>query len=153
MDYLWFTLWFTAIHLGAYIVAGVVTLRFTRDLYEGEDALFGAFLRDLADPVERQRQGIVMWPAQVLRGALMSVVLYPVLPTLSELSSLSRFGFLFGLMFVYADLAAATPFPNTIEGIVYLRQRFVRPDVFWRIQGEALLYSLVFAGLAGWIAF
>ena len=153
MDYVSFTLWFTAIHLGSYIVAGVVTLRFTGDLYEGDDALFAPFLRDAAAPDERQRQGIVMWPAQLLRGALMSVVLYPILTPLSELSPLSRLGFLFGLMFVYADLAAAAPFPNNIEGLVYLRRRFVRPDVFWRIQSEALIYSLVFAALASWIAF
>lgn len=153
MDYLWFTLWFAAIHLGAYVVAGVVTLRFTRDLYEGDDAVFAPFLRDVADPVERQRQGIVMWPAQLLRGALMSVVLYPILTPLSELSSLSRFGFLAGLMFVYADLAAATPFPNTIEGLVYMKQRFIRPDVFWRVQSEAIIYSLVFAAAATWLAF
>lgn len=153
MDYLWFSLWFTVLHLGSYMVAGMVTLQFTKDLYQGDDALFSPFMRDVAQPAERQWQGIVLWPAQLLRGALMSVVLYPVLTPLSELGAVTRFGFLFGLMFVYADLAAATPFPNNIEGLVYLKRRFLRPDVFWRIQSETLIYSLLFASLAGWLAF
>lgn len=53
-----------------------------------------------------------MLPAQLVRGALLSVVLYPILTPLTELSFGTRFGFLSGLMFVYTDLAAATPFPN-----------------------------------------
>lgn len=153
MDYLWFSVWFTLIHLVAYVVAGAVTLRFTRDLYQGDDALFAPFLRNVGAPEERQRQGIVMWPAQLGRGVLMSVVLYPILLPLAELSFGVRFAFLAGLMFVYTDLAAATPFPNTIEGLVYLKRRFVRSDVFWRIQSEAVIYSVVFGGLTAWLAF
>lgn len=151
MDYVWFTVWFTVAHLVAYIVAGVLNLRLTRDLYEGDDALFAPFLRDVAQPAEQQRQGIVMWPAQLARGVLMSVVLYPVLTPLTDLSFLVRFGFLAGLMFVYADLAAATPFSNTVEGLVYMKRRYVRADVFWRVQSEAIVYSLLFGALAGWL--
>lgn len=153
MNYVLFSVWFTLIHVGAYIVAGLVTLRFTRDLYEGEDALFAPFLRNVEEPAERRRQGIVMWPAQIARGLLMSVVLYPVLTTLADLTFVMRFAFLAGLMFVYADFAAATPFTNNIEGLVYLKQRFVRSDAFWRIQSEAVIYSLLFAGLVSWLAF
>jgi hypothetical protein len=153
VDYVWFSVWFTLIHLGAYIVAGVVSLRFTRDLYQGDDALFAPFLRDVGEPAEKQRQGIVMWPAQMARGVLMSLVLYPILTPLTELSFLMRFGFLAGLMLVYTDIAAATPFSNTIEGLVYMKRRFVRPNVFWRIQSEAVAYSLLFAGFAAWLVF
>jgi hypothetical protein len=56
-------------------------------------------------------------------------------------------------MFVYSDLAAATPFPNTIEGLVFLRKRFITPDAFFRIQSEAILYSLLFGGFATWLLF
>lgn len=153
MEYLWFSVWFTVIHLVAYIVAGVVNLRFTRDLYEGNQALFAPFLRNVGETAERQRQGIVMWPAQLARGLLMSVVLYPIITPVAELPFGIRFAFLSGLMFVYADLAAATPFPNNIEGWVYLKQRFMRPDVFWRIQSEAITYSLLFGGFTAWLAF
>jgi hypothetical protein len=153
VDYVWFSVWFTLIHLGAYIVAGVVSLRFTRDLYQGDDALFAPFLRDVGDPAEKQRQGIVMWPAQMARGVLMSLVLYPILTPLTELSFPMRFGFLAALMLVYTDIAAATPFSNNIEGLVYMKRRFVRPNVFWRIQSEAVVYSLLFAGFAAWLVF
>jgi hypothetical protein len=56
-------------------------------------------------------------------------------------------------MLVYTDLAAATPFSNNIEGLVYMKRKFVRPNVFWRIQSEALVYSTVFGGLAAWTLF
>lgn len=108
VNYVWFSLGFVAIHLGAYIVAGAVSLRFTRDLYTGDGALFAPFLRDVATPEEKARQGLVMGPAQLARGLLMSVVLYPVLTPLAELPLAARFGFLTALMFVYTDLAAAT---------------------------------------------
>ncbi len=152
MDYVLFTVWFTIVHLGAYIIAGVVSLRFTRDLYQGDDALFTTFLRDVGEASEKRRQGIVMWPAQVARAVVMSLVLYPILEPLAGFSYLVRFAFLAGLMFVYTDLAAATPFSNNIEGLVYMKRRFVRSDVFWRVQSEAILYSVLFGGFASWIA-
>ena len=153
MDYVWFSLGFVALHIGAYIAAGAVTLQFTRDLYAGDSALFAPFLRDVDVPQEKKRQGLVMWPAQLTRGLLMSIVLYPILGPLAELSLAARFGFLATLMFVYADLAASTPFSNNIEGLVYMKKRFVRPDVFWRIQSEAVLYSILFGGIAAWTLF
>ena len=153
MEYVWFSLGFVAIHLGVYIVAGALTLQFTKDLYTGDNALFTPFLRDVQVPEEKTRQGIVIWPAQLARGLLMSIVLYPILGPLAELSPGARFGFLAALMFVYTDLAAATPFSNNIEGLVYLKKRFTRPDAFWRIQSEAILYSTLFGALATWTLF
>jgi hypothetical protein len=148
VDYVWFSLGFVAIHLGAYIAAGAASLRFTKDLYTGDAALFTSFLRDVDDPDEKARQGLVIWPAQLARGLLMSIVLYPILTPLAELPLATRFGFLAALMFVYADLAAATPFSNTIEGLVYMKKKFVRPDVFWRVQSEAISYSTLFGAVA-----
>jgi hypothetical protein len=153
VEYLWFSLGFVAIHLGAYITAGALTLQFTKDLYTGDSALFASFLRDVDAPEEKTRQGLIMWPAQLARGLLMSIVLYPILGPLAELSFAARFGFLAALMFVYTDLAAATPFSNTIEGLVYMKKKFIRPSVFWRIQSEALLYSTFFGALAAWTLF
>jgi hypothetical protein len=153
VEYVWFSLGFVAIHLSAYIAAGALTLQFTKDLYTGDSALFASFLRDVGAPAEKTRQGLVMWPAQLARGLLMSIVLYPILGPLAELSLAARFGFLAALMLVYTDVAAATPFSNNIEGLVYMKRKFVRPNVFWRIQSEALVYSTVFGGLAAWTLF
>jgi len=52
-------------------------------------------------------------------------------------------------MFVYADLASAVPFSNTIEGIVYMKRRFIQ-EAFWKTQVESVIYATtmgVFAGL------
>lgn len=56
-------------------------------------------------------------------------------------------------MFVYLDLCSACPFSNTIEGLVYMKKRFVEKSVFLKITSEALVYSLLFGGLGAWLLF
>jgi hypothetical protein len=154
VEYVWFSLGFFLIHLGAYAVAGALNQQLlTKHLYGGEDALLAPFFRDMEDPEERRRSGRLMVPAQLVRALLMSVVLFPVLGAIGDLSYGVRFAFLAGLMFVYADVAAATPFSNNIEGRVYLQARFTSWDAFWRIQSEAVVYSLLFGGVAAWLLF
>lgn len=154
MTYVWFTVGFFLIHLVAYVVAGVLNQQLlARDIYGGEQSLFAPFFRNMDDPQERRRQGKLMIPAQLVRAVFMSIVLYPLLPAIGDLPFGTRFAFLAGLMFVYADLAAATPFSNNVEGLVYLKRRFTTKDVFWRIQSEAIVYSLLFGGFAAWLLF
>lgn len=153
MRYVWFSLGFFAIHLVAYVVAGVLAQMWSKDIYHGPDALLRPLMRDVTEVAERQRQGLLIVPAQLVRALLMSVVLYPLLDALAELSYPIRVLVLGGLMLVYADVAAALPFPNTIEGLVYLRQRFVTASTFWRIQSEAVIYSLLFGSVAAWLLF
>jgi len=81
----------------------------------------------------------------------MSLVLFPVLPYLQELTNEMQFIFMATLMFVYADFASAVPFSNTIEGVVYMKKEFVEKRVFWTIQLEAILYSAMFGLLSAWI--
>jgi hypothetical protein len=151
--YVWFSLGFFVIHLGAYVVAGVLTQLWSKDLYQGADALLHPVLRDVSEEPERLRQGRLMVPAQLVRALLMSVVLYPLLGAIGELAYPVRALVLGGLMLIYADVASASPFPNTIEGLVYLRDRFVTASAFWRIQSEAVIYSLLFGLTAAWVLF
>lgn len=154
MDYVWFTLGFFAIHLVAYVVAGVLNQQLlSKEIYGGEQPLFAPFFRNVDAPDERRRQGRLMIPAQLARAVLMAIVLFPLLPAIGDLSFGVRFAFLAGLMFVYTDLAAATPFANNIEGLVYLKPRFTTRDVFWRIQAEAIVYSLIFGVSAAVLLF
>ena len=153
MRYVGFSLGFFAIHLGAYVVAGVLTQLWSKDLYHGPDALLRPLMRDVTEDAERLRQGKLMVPAQLVRALLMSVVLYPLLDPLGELTYPVRFLVLGGLMLIYADVASAIPFPNTVEGLVYLRKRFITASAFWRIQSEAVIYSLLFGSLAAWLLF
>lgn len=93
----------------------------------------------------------LLLPSQFIRGIIMSVVLYPILPFLGELSFGMQFVFMASLMFVYADFGSAIPFSNTIEGIVYLKKEFVEKRVFWTIQLEAIMYSIMFGLLSAWL--
>lgn len=54
--YVWFSLGFFGIHLGAYLVAGVLTQLWSKDIYHGPDALLHPVMRDVSEETERQRQ-------------------------------------------------------------------------------------------------
>lgn len=152
MDYLHFSLGFFLIHVAAYVAAGALNFAFTKHLYGGADGLFTVFMRDMSDRHQQKRVNRWQVPIQFVRAALMSVVLYPVLDALGDLASGPRFLFFFGLMYVYTDLASATPFTN-LEGLVYLKRRFVTPRVIGLIQSEMVVYSLLFGGFASWLLF
>jgi hypothetical protein len=153
MLYIRFSLFFSLVHLVCYIIAGIIDLRLAKKMYVGKDRLYRAFFRDMEDPKQSLRIAKLLIPSQLLRGILMSVVLYPVLPFLFGLSFGMRFLFLAGMMFVYADFCSAIPFSNTIEGIVYLKKEFVEKRMFWTIQLEAIIYSILFGLLSGWLLF
>jgi len=153
MEYLTFTALFVIAHLVAYVAAGAVTYPLVyRGWHGGEGSLYGTFLRDMTDPAERRRNSVLLVPTQVPRAVLMSIVLYPVLGALGELSPGLQFVFLGGLMYVYTDLAAATPFSNTIEGILYMKPHLIE-KAFWPTQIEALLYATLMGGAAAWFLF
>ena len=149
--YLKFSLLFFAIHLVCYIIAGVIDLQLSKRMYEGKNRLYKAFFRNMEDRQESNRVAKLLLPSQFIRGIVMSVVLYPILPYLKELSFGIQFLFMGGLMFVYADFSSAIPFSNTIEGLVYLKKQFVQSKVFWTIQFEAILYSILFGLLSAWL--
>jgi hypothetical protein len=153
LRYVWFSLGFFLVHLGAYVIAGVVTQLWSKDIYHGPAALLHPVLRDVSEEAERRRQGRLMLPAQLVRALLMSVVLYPLLEALGGLAYPVRVLVLGGLMLIYADVASASPFPNTIEGLVYLRERYITASAFWRLQSEAVIYSLLFGLAAAWLLF
>lgn len=150
-DYIIFSLLFFVFHLLCYIIAGVIDLRLAGKMYSGKERLYKSFFRDMNDIKESKRIAKLLIPSQFVRAVLMSVVLYPILPYLTELSFVMQFIFMSSLMFVYADFSSAIPFSNTIEGIVYLKKEFVQKKVFWIIQFEAIMYSVLFGLLSAWL--
>ena len=150
-EYIIFSLLFFIIHLVCYVIAGVIDLQLAGKVYSGKNRLFKSFFRDMDDKQESKRIARLLVPSQFIRAIIMSMVLYPVLPFLRDLSFGMQFIFMASLMFVYADFASAVPFSNTIEGMVYLKKEFVRKRIFWTIQFETILYSIMFGLLAAWI--
>jgi hypothetical protein len=86
----------------------------------------------MEDEKESKRIAKLLIPSQFIRAIFMSLVLYPILPFLRNLTFGMQFVFMASLMFVYADFASAIPFSNTIEGIVYLKKEFVKKKCFGR---------------------
>lgn len=151
ITYIKFSLLFFLIHFVCYIIAGVIDLQLAKKMYSGKYRLYKSFFRDMDDKKESMRIAKLLLPSQFIRGIIMSMVLYPILPFLGELSFVMQFVFMASLMFVYADFASAIPFSNTIEGIVYLKKEFVEKKVFWTIQLEAIMYSVMFGLLSAWL--
>lgn len=142
MQYLLFSFWFIVIHTASYTIAGAAALRFSGDLYRGKDRLYD-FHRDMDDPSESKHVQKWFLPAQLLRGLLFSVVLYPALGVLSGLSFPLAFLFVFGLLFVFNDMGCANPFPHNIEGMVYMRDRYLRKRKLWKLYFETFVYALL----------
>lgn len=69
-------------------------------------------------------------PAQLIRGLLLSLVLYPIITPLGELSFFLRLVFFFGLVFIYTHIASAAPCSDNIEGFVYLKERYLNKTMF-----------------------
>lgn len=153
MVYLKFSLIFFLIHLTCYIIAGIIDLQLAKKMYKGKNRLYKSFLRDTDNKKESTRIAKLMIPSQLIRALLMSIVLYPILPYLIQLTFWVQFIFMASLMFIYADFACAVPFSNTIEGIVYLKKEFVERKVFWTIQLEAIIYSMLFGLLSAFFLF
>ena len=144
MNYLVFTLLFTVLHAAAYTIAGAVIFNFSKDVYKGKSRIMD-YLRDMNNPQESSHVTKRFFPAQLVRGVLMSLVLYPLLPLLGEISVLPRGVFLFGMMFCYTHIACAAPCPDNIEGYVYLREKYFSKSSFFKFQTEMTLYSLLFS--------
>lgn len=152
MEYIKFSLLFVIVHTGAYLVAGLLAYRISRDLYHGENRLLD-FLKDMSDESENARVAKWSLPLQLVRGFLLSIVLYPIMGLMGELPYVLRFIFLASLMFVYTDFASAIPFPHNIEGFIYLKDRYLKKSAFWKLQFEMIVFSLLFGSAAAWALF
>jgi hypothetical protein len=133
------------------MIAGLIDLQLAKKFYSGKNRLYRSFFRDVDDENENKRITKLLIPTQFIRAILMSVVLYPILPFLMELSFGMKFIFMSSLMFIYADFASAVAFSNTIEGFLYLKKEYVEKKVFWIIQFEAILYGVLFGLLSAWL--
>lgn len=152
MKYLMFSLGFIIIHVVSYTFAGVVALKLSKALYKEKERLLD-YVRDMSD--ESNKKHVEKWflPAQVLRGLLLSVVMYPILDSLGEISFMLRALFLGSLMFIYTDVASATPFPHNIEGLVYMKSEYLNISAAGKLYLETAIYSTVFGFLASWTLF
>lgn len=77
MRYVIFSLWFIFIHTASYIFAGAIALKISNNLYEEKERIID-YVRDMSD--ENERKHVEKWfiPAQIIRGLLLSLVLYPL---------------------------------------------------------------------------
>jgi hypothetical protein len=133
-----------AVHTVTYFVVGALAYQLLmKQFYTGPDPAFGAFMRTPDDATVWSH--VVRWflPAQLLRGLLISLVLYPFFETLLRWDFKRRFAAISGLYIVLGYWAATVAAPGTIEGMVYMRPEITaylhligQPEII--IQGLAL---------------
>ena len=152
MTALVFVLGFTLVHAVAYTVAGAIALSFSRDLYAEKGRVLD-FMRDMDDETESLHVKRWFLPVQLVRGMLLAVVLLPILGPLGEATLLARFAFLFGAAVIWLDVASSVPFPNNLEGAVYLKPRYLRLSRHGKLYAETLLYGLLLAAPVAWLLF
>ncbi len=136
-------------HTVTYFIVGAIAYQLlTKSLYEGPDPVFASFMRTPVDADAWRHVMIWFLPAQVLRGFIMALALYPFYETLIGWSIKKRFVALAGIYLIFGYWASAVAAPGTIDGLVYMRPEFttrthliVQPEII--VQGTAL---------AGWIA-
>jgi len=88
----------------------------------------------------------VRWflPAQILRGVLIALILYPLYDLLNRWSFVKRFFYIAAMYLVLGFWAATVTAPGTIEGMVYLKP-FITPAVHLTVQPEIVLQGLALA--------
>lgn len=91
-EYIFFSLLFFVILFVCYVIAGVIDLQLAKKVNSGKNRLFKSFFRNMEDKNESKRIAKLLIPSQLIRTVFMSVVLYPILPFLRDMS--------FGLQFV-----------------------------------------------------
>lgn len=129
-------------HVTTYFLAGAIAYPLlTKEYYVGQNPIFAVFLRTEADADLWGH--VVRWflPAQILRGLLISAVLYPLFDTLRTWTFTKRWFLISGLIIGLGFWAAAVPAPGTIEGMIYMRP-FITPYVHLRVQPENVLQGL-----------
>lgn len=143
MEYIKFSLFFILSHVVSYLIAGVIALKISKDIYESRKRLC-SFLRDMSNKEESLHVSRYFMPAQILREFLMSIVLYPFIDNLVEFSFMLKFLFFSGLMFIYTHIASTSPFIDNIEGYVYFKSEYLKKKAILKFQLEMILYSILF---------
>ena len=134
-----------AAHVTTYFLAGLIFYPLlTEKYYVGPNPIFAAFMRTPADSALWPHAVRWFLPAQILRGILIALVLYPLYDVLKTWAFPRRLFYIAALYLVLGFWAATVAAPGTIEGMVYLRP-FITPLVHLTVQPEIVLQGVALA--------
>jgi hypothetical protein len=130
------------VHAITYFIAGALAYEFiTKQFYQGDMPTF-AFMRSESDSQQWSHVMTWMLPGQLLRGALMGLVLLPFMGLLMRMPLIQKGFVIAALYFVFSHLAAAGPTPSNIEGFIYFKPEFFSAKTFFYTQPEIAVQSL-----------
>ena len=138
-EYVVFSAGFIVIHTIAYMLAGMITYTI---VHKGHP-IYRYYLRREEEEKELSKAMKLLLPTQLLRGLLLSLVFFPILNYMKDMSLLMNSVFLFGVLFIVGGLASQIPFPGNLEGFVYIRDQFQKGRMKFHI--EDLIYCPIVA--------
>lgn len=136
-------------HVVTYVGVGVLAYAFLTHQFFEPQGLAAQVMRTPADPQLWSHVTRWMLPAQVLRGLLIAIVLFPFVPTLSGWNYWRRVATLAGLYVVLGQWASTVAGSGTIEGWLILRPEFTEPRIVLAAMAEGLIQGIA---LAAWLA-
>jgi hypothetical protein len=143
----------TAVHVLSYLVVGAFAYNLlTKAFYVGANPIFATFMRTEENPLLWRHAMAWQIPAQILRGLLIAIALYPFYDTLMGWTYQKRFLSIAAIYILIGCWASAAPAPGTIEGMVYLRPE-ITAAVHLAVQPEIIGQGLALgAAVAWWMA-
>jgi len=133
-----FTLRFVVVHVVTYTVFGIIFMSFSNYFsFFASDPILNAVMK----PANALSVKLAV-PAQIIRGALLGLAIYPFRVVVFE----KRFGWLklFWLMFVLTGIGAVITGPGSIEGFLYTKFPFNPLVGLPEITVQMLAFSWIF---------
>ena len=144
-----FSLKLTTVHvITYYIIGGIAYQLVTKEFYIGENPVFSTFMITENDAELWSQVMIWILPGQIIRGILISIVVFPFFETLISWRYLKRFFVIAGLYLVLGFWASTVAAPGTIDGIIYMRPE-INLNAHLAVQPEIIIQGLL---LSAWIS-
>ncbi|MCC5815362.1 MAG: hypothetical protein JJT78_11445 [Leptospira sp.] len=146
--YFLFTYKFVLVFLITYLIFGTFFYIFITSKYYGIEGAFSAFLVGEGDRELWDLARSLMIPFQIIRGILLSTVLYPFYDQILTFTYKKRMLVIWGYITIVAGVASGLPAPGNLEGILFMKPVItlgIHFEIFCELLLQGFAFSLIFS--------
>jgi hypothetical protein len=146
--YFSFTLKFTFVFLITYLFFGTLFFILVTSKYYSESGAFASFLVGENTPELWNQARALMIPFQVIRGILLSSVLFPFYDQLLHFPYKKRMLLIWAYITVVSGVASGLPAPGNIEGLLFMKPMItlkIHLEIFCELFLQGLVFSAIFS--------